>query len=73
MDFATIFFWTGVGVPSLKEKSASVMESEGAREEEESSLEIGAYLSFLVYLGRAKSKNILRRRDVRPCLRNLFF
>ena len=27
MDFAAIFFWTGVGVPRLSEKSASGTES----------------------------------------------
>ncbi|RVX22805.1 DNA-directed RNA polymerase III subunit 1 [Vitis vinifera] len=50
----------------FSEKSASEMENYEAREEEENSLEIDAYLSFLVYLGRAKLKNIPRGRVVRP-------
>ena len=66
MDFVAIIFWTGVGVPGFSEKSASEMENYEAREEEENSLEIDAYLSFLVYLGRAKLKNIPRGRVVRP-------
>ncbi|RVW94827.1 hypothetical protein CK203_034596 [Vitis vinifera] len=37
----------------------------GPREEKECSLENGAYLSVLVYLGRVKSKNLPRGRDVR--------
>ena len=47
-----------MGVPGFNEKSFSGMESYRTREEEESGLEIGAYLSFLVYLGKAKPKNI---------------
>ena len=59
-------FRFGVGVPCFNEKSSSRMESQGAREEEKSSLEIGSNLSFLVYLGRAKWKDLLRGRVVRP-------
>ena len=72
MNFAAIFFWNGVGVSGLSEKSAYGMESSGVREEEESSLVINTYLFFLVYLGKAKP-NVPRGRDVRPCFRNLFF
>ena len=39
------------------------MENERHGEEKECSLENGAYLSVLVYLGRAKSKNLPRGRD----------
>ena len=35
MNFAAIFFWIGVGVSGLSEKSAYGMESSGVREEEE--------------------------------------
>ena len=41
------------------------MENERPGEEKECSLENGVYLSVLVYLGRAKSKNLPRGRDVR--------
>ena len=57
-----------MGVHNFNEKSFSGMESYRTREEEESSLEIGAYLSFLVYLGKAKPKNIPKGRVVRPKL-----
>ena len=35
------------------------------REEKQSSVEISAYLSLLVHLGRAKPKNLPRGRNVR--------
>ena len=41
------------------------MENDRHGEEKEYSLENGAYLSVLVYLGRAKSKNLPRGKDVR--------
>ena len=41
------------------------MENERPREEKECSLETSAYLFVLVYLRRAKSKNLPRGRDVR--------
>ena len=41
------------------------MENERTGKEKECSLENGAYLSVLVYLRRAKSKNLPRGRDVR--------
>ena len=41
-------------------------------EEKECSLENGAYLSVLVYLGRAKSKNLPRGRDDKHELEETF-
>ena len=68
MNFAAIIFWTSVGVLNFSEKSSSRMESKGTRKEDESSLEIGAYLSFLVYFGRVKPKNVPKGRVVKPKL-----
>ena len=65
MDFIVNNFHFGVGVPDFHEKSSSRMKSQGAKEEKKSSLEIGYDLSFLVYLGRGKPKDLPTGRVVR--------
>ena len=63
MELIVFFVWGGVGAPGFREKFASWVENERHGEEKECSLENGAYLFVLVYLGRAKSKNLPRGRD----------
>ena len=66
MDIVVNKFWFGLGVPGFSEKSSPIMEIQGTRDEEKSSLAAGSDLLILMYLGRTQPKDFQRRRIMGP-------
>ena len=60
MDIVVNNFWFGLGIPGFNEKFSPIIEIQGTREEEKSSLAAGFDLLILEYLGRAQPKDLQR-------------
>ena len=73
MEIVVNKFWFGLGVPGFNEKSSPIMEIQGTRDEEKSSLAAGSDMLILVYSGRAQPKDLRKRRIVEPKAKGSLF
>ena len=73
LDIVVNNCWFGLGVLGFSEKSYPIMEIQGTRDEEKSSLAAGSDLLILVYSGRAQPKDLRKRRIVEPKAKGSLF